>query len=111
MNGVAYKDSHTFPGGLRIDYDSELLEEYILDRDAVYTQKQLAELQNKWKYLLPELYQPAIDVETFIWIRSSRDVQNVFLEDKSIRPYLNLIAPLTLFKLDLISAIYGVTIG
>lgn len=50
-----YKDSHVFPSGITIDYESFTDEDYIREMKAISSQEELLAFVERWRYLCPEI--------------------------------------------------------
>ena len=88
-----YKEEHTFPNGLHIEYDSSPLSDYVKEMHAIANQIELDTLIAKWKYLIPELKD--IQLEFDIFKQALNDVQLLekFILIKEKQKYVNLIIP------------------
>ncbi len=111
MNFIDYCESHQFPSGLSINYDSAVELMYAFERDKISNQTELMLFQDKWHYLFEEIPAHPVDFDTFMWIKNSYEVQDKFTGDDAILPYLNIIVPGALLGFTLKAMECGVTTG
>lgn len=112
---MQYKESHTFPNGLKIDYESVLTDDYKSGLNNISTQADLEQFVEYWRYLCPGISHKDINVEILKSLITSRDLQDEYAEkaksDPSVNCYFKLLVPSFLLQCSLVSARYGVPVG
>jgi hypothetical protein len=94
------KESHTFPSGLSIDYESSVGEDYHNELNSISSQQELESFVDKWKYLFPEIVSENLSFETLKSLRGNHEQQKLFVskakQDLSYQKHLDLLMPSTL---------------
>jgi len=110
-----YKESHLFPGGLKINHYTEA-SQYGEELRACKNQNDLDNLMQRWKYLCPELDIVKPIVEEVLPAIHDFDQQKVLVEraekqDIQAMDALNALLPPTLLRLDMMAHEFGVPLG
>lgn len=109
-----YKDSHVFPSGVTIDYESFTDEEYFHEMQAISSQQELVKFVERWRYLCPEIVAENLSFERLNSLRGNLRLQDEYAkaqDDPSCAAHINLLIPPTILFCMMKSRKYGVPFG
>lgn len=110
-----YKDSHVFPSGITIEYDSHTDEDYLREMKAVSSQEELLKFVERWRYLCPEIVSENLSFEKLDSLRGNLQLQDEYVlksqDDPSCIVYINLLIPQSMLFCIMKSRKYGVPFG
>lgn len=109
---MRYKESNQFPGGLYIDYESDLSSMYIGERNAVTDEESFQQIRTRWRDLCLEM-DGAATLADFLRIRDSVEEQDKLINSDHPQKaaLMSHLVPPTLLRLNILAEKFIVNEG